>query len=426
SQTLAYYRARAPEQLTFPQADEAPGEPPVRFRKETLPLDLGIRARPEIAHLHWTRLAADEDAVLLACDMRHGQVAAIDLGSEERQSPRILARLRNPCRVEVCDLDDDGATDLVVADLGSYLPADHDRGRVVLLKRRQDSRDYETIELATGLGRVADVRAADLDGNGRLDLIVAEFGWHQTGGILWLRNVSPPGGPPRFEPVEIDDRPGAIHVPVHDFNGDGRPDFAALVSQQYETIDLFLNAGRARFTRDNLWAGPDLTFGSSGIELVDLNQDGATDVLYTNGDAFDNSYVSPWHGVGWLENRGGLEFVHHRLTDLPGAYRALAEDFDRDGDQDVVVVAWLPPDVRPASVKASPPASIVFLEQTGPGAFSRHTLERGAPHYATLAIGDFDGDGDPDFAVASGPNLGEARQQAHSLTVWWNRTIARD
>jgi hypothetical protein len=308
-----------------------------------------------------------------------------------------------------------------VADLGSFLPAEHERGRVVLLRRLPDTR-YDAVELATGLGRVADVRAADFSADGRLDLVVAEFGWRRSGRIFWLENQTTAEDGLKFELHPIDDRPGTIHVPVHDFDGDGSPDFAALVSQEFESVDLFLNRPGGRFVRRNVWAGPDLTFGSSGLELVDLDGDRDQDVLVTNGDAFDNTYVSPGHGVQWLENRGGLDFAYHRLTELPGAYRALAADFDGDGDQDVLAVSWLPRKAEPASLRAGRLASIVLLEQTATGKFERHTLEWDAPIYATLAVADFDADGDTDFAVGSGPNVAEGRTEKHFLTVWWNET----
>jgi hypothetical protein len=423
-QTLAYFRARAAEELAFPVASEAATAPSASFSQENLFLNSASGMLPEIAHLSWVQLAADKPAVLVACDMRYGHVVAIDLKRQGRAAPRLLALLRNPCRAEPCDLDADGELDLVVADLGSYRPAEHDRGRVVWLHRSPGKPVYDETVLASDLGRVADVRAIEADGDDRLDLLVAEFGWHRTGKTFLLRNVTAEGEGPRFEMHKIDDRPGAIHLPVHDFNGDGRPDFAALTSQHYEMVDLFLGGGDGKFSRRNVWAAPDLAFGSTGIEVVDLDGDGDRDILYTNGDAFDNNLATTWYGVQWLENRGGLEFDHHRLTDMTGAYRALAGDFDGDGDQDVVVVAFLPRRVQPASLRDASAPSIVFLEQTARGQFSRHTLERGSPYYATLAVGDFDSDGDSDFVVGSGPNVAEGRQDKHYLTVWWNQTAA--
>ncbi|MCI0357257.1 MAG: VCBS repeat-containing protein [Planctomycetaceae bacterium] len=420
-ETLTYFRARSPEELSFPAPNDVAEDLPVKFSQEHLYLNSPVNILPEIAHLNWVQLSADSPPVLVACDMRYGHVVAIDVKQQGRAAPRFLALLRNPCRAEPCDLDADGTTDLVVADLGSFQPAEHDRGRVVWLRRRQDKTEYEVTELQAGLGRVADVRAEDVDGDEKLDLIVAVFGWQQTGGILWLRNISTEADQPRFEMQPIDDRPGAIHVPAHDFDGDGRADFMALISQEYEAVDLFINVGGGRFQRRNIWAAPDLTFGFSGIELVDLDRDGDRDILYTNGDAFDNHIASPWHGVQWLENCGGLAFQYHRLTDMSGAYRALAADFDRDGDEDVLAVVFLPRNVQPASLRGAQQPSIVFLEQATPGQFRRHTLERGSPNYATLAIADFDSDGDPDFAVASGPTIAEDRLEKHYLTVWWNQ-----
>jgi len=408
----------------FPTAVEAKTHLAVKFRVERLTLDERAGVVPEIASLRWARLDPKAAPVLLLCDMRFGYVAAADLRGP-RPQPKILARLGNPCHVEPCDLDGDGLMDLVVADLGSFRPADHERGRVVWLRRAKASGPWEEIVLAAGLGRVADARPADFDADGDLDLIVAEFGHYQTGKILLLRNVARNGERPRFEPETIDGRPGTIHVPVHDLNGDGLPDFVALVSQEWEHVEAFVNLGKGRFHLQNLWAGPDLNFGSSGIELADLDRDGDMDVLYTNGDAWDNWYVNPSHGVQWLENLGQLDFAYHRLTDLPGAYRALAGDVDRDGDLAIIAVAWLPPMAKPASVMATTPVSIICLEQTAPGVFARHTLETGAPYYATLEVADFDGDGDLDFAVGPGPHVANTPEKTPWLTVWRNRGVAR-
>ena len=423
--TLAYYRSRAPERIVFPTPEEAATELPATFAVEKLTLDQSADVLPEIAHMRWARLQTEADPLLLVCDMRFGYVASVDL-AQTRPQLEVLARLGHPCHVEPYDLDGDRSIDLVVADLGSFRPSDHDRGRVVWLRRPQGGGPLEEIVVASGLGRVADARPADFDADGDLDLIVAEFGHYRTGGILLLRNVAPPGERPRFEPETIDPRPGTIHVPVHDFNGDGYPDFAALVSQEWEHVEAFINLKDGRFHLQNLWAGPDLTFGSAGIELVDLDQDGDADVLYTNGDAWDNWYVKPSHGVQWLENLGRLKFAYHRLTDLPGAYRALGGDVDLDGDFDVITVAWLPPNSRPPSVAQTPAPSIICLEQTEPGVFVRHTLEVGAPYYAALELADFDSDGDLDFAVGPGPLVANALRQSPWLTVWRNQAVSAE
>src|SRR5262249_51897981 len=142
---------------------------------------------------------------------------------------------------------------------------------------------YEPHTLLDGIGRVDDVQAADFRGCGKLDLIVAAFGWRNTGAIYYLENQTTDWKKPRFVPRVLDDRHGTIQVPVGDLNGDGKPDFIALISQEHETIVAFLNEG-GRFHKEILYTAPHPAYGSSGIELVDLNGDDRLDVLYTNGD----------------------------------------------------------------------------------------------------------------------------------------------
>lgn len=185
---VTYFRERAPERLVFPDPKEADTELSTRFTVEKLSPEQHPNAPKGIAYLRWTHLQPGNSPVLLACDMFRGSVSALDLRRGQKQ-PRVLARLDNPCHVEPCDLDGDGRTDLVVADLGSFPPLDHDRGRVVWLRPSSVAGAYEQIVLASGLGRVADVRPLDLHGDGDVDLIVAEFGMYRTGGILLLHNV---------------------------------------------------------------------------------------------------------------------------------------------------------------------------------------------------------------------------------------------
>ena len=423
-QSVAYYRSRAPERLSFPDPPEADKPLGVTFQVDRLRVAETGGIPSAVAHLNWIRLENDVEPTLVVCDMRRGAVLAAS-PADTQAAPRLLARLDNPCHAEPCDLDGDGAIDLVVADLGSYPPMDHDRGRVVWLRRREGDGSYEVIVIASGLGRVADVRPGDFDGDGDLDLIVGVFGMDRTGDILLLRNTAGMGEMPRFESEVIDPRPGTIHVPPCDFNGDGYLDFIALISQEYEQVAIFMNqTGSTQkttpFHMQLLWEGPDLTFGSSGLVLTDLDADGDVDLLYTNGDAFDNGFVNPSHGVQWLENQGNLRFAYHRLTDMTGAYAAESGDIDLDGDLDIVAVAWLPGTVEPPDVFDSPLASIICLEQISPGVFVRHTLEKDNAIHATMELADFDNDGDLDLVVGS-HTLARKTGIPHWLAVWWNQ-----
>ena len=108
-----------------------------------------------------------------------------------------------------------------------------------------------------------------------------------------------------------------MHTPVADFDGDGRPDFAALISQEWEEVHLFRNPGPGGIFKDELvWGSTNEDYGSSGLEVADVNRDGRPDLIYTNGDGFDYAVRGhrPWHGIQWLENLGSGNFrFPHRV-----------------------------------------------------------------------------------------------------------------
>jgi hypothetical protein len=353
--------------------------------------------------------------------MRSGQVSVFR-PYDARPTWRVLARLPVPAHAEVVDLDGDGHLDVIVACLGSFYPTDSRTGSVVWLRGSADG-TFTAIPLLEDVGRVADVQAADFNGDGKLDLVVAVFGWRKSGEVLYLENRTKDWSKPAFVPHVVDQRHGAIHVPVCDLNGDGKPDFVALISQEHETIVAFLNEGGGRFRKETIYTAPHPAFGSSGIQLVDLNGDGRLDVLYTNGDSMDSDYLKPYHGVHWLENRGTFPFVPHTLTTMPGVMRAVAADLDGDGLLDVVAVSWLPRHVFPQRAKLGLDA-VILLRQTAPGQFARYWLENGSCDHSTCAVGDLMGDGRLHLVMGNF-YFRDPPPQAAAITIWRNVTPAK-
>jgi hypothetical protein len=378
---------------------------------------------PAVSSIAWLDLMAPGESHLVVTDMRDGSISLVNPDPEYR-SRKVLGRVGHPARVTACDFDLDGQQDLVVSDLGSLRPFDHELGKVILLRRLPGSTEFEQTVLLKGVGRVADVAVGDFAGDEKTDLVVGEFGCRYRGGIRLLINRSETYSKPLFTTRQLDTRPGTVGLPTHDWNHDGKLDVAALISQEHESIELFINH-QDRFDMHNVFVGPDPLYGSSGIELVDFDQDGDQDILHTNGDAFDNNYANLSHGVGWLENLGNLRFEHHRLIDLPGAIRALASDMDNDGDLDVVVTTFLPATIKPIALRNSKPVAILLLEQTESLQFVPHVLERETARYPALEVADFNQDGKMDFAVGAMHFDGEANGKPGSLlprlTVWSSR-----
>jgi hypothetical protein len=420
---VAYYQRRAPESLPVPQRMVPPHEFPVRFERTGYRPARGLPS-PGVANVRFVRLSDERKLDALACDMVNGLVLLLKPYEPKPELRIVTDAVSHPAHAEVIDLNRDGIKDLLVANLGSPTPTDDRVGSVVWLKGAPDG-SFTPVTLAGGLGRVADAQAADFDGDGDLDLAVAEFGWLKTGRIHLLENRTTDDSRPVFVPSTIDSRHGAIHVVVTELNGDGRPDFVALLSQEHETIVAFMNAGDLRFRADVIYAAPHPAFGSTGIQLVDLDRDGDQDVLLTNGDSMDAQMLRPYHGIGWLENQGTYPFLYHRLTSISGVHRAVADDLDGDGDLDIVAVCFLPGGYYRRLCREMGLDAVVVLEQTAPGQFVRHSLEAVTCDHSTCDLGDFDADGKVDLvtgnlAIPYGGTTVENPPELDWVTLWKN------
>jgi hypothetical protein len=418
---VRYYEGRAPEDYT-PLPITPASDPGVRFEQLSYPPPPGPRVW--ISHVQAVRLpppgvtdpaaVAREPFTLIACDMEGGRILALRPG-DPAPAWKVLATVRNPAHVEVVDLDRDGIADLLVADLGSFLPTDQLLGGVFWLRGRRDG-TFESIPLLSVVGRVADVRAAEFCGSGNLDLVVAVFGLHDAGEILLLENRTTDWTRPRFTRRVLDPRHGTIHVPVTDLNGDGKPDFVALISQEHEAVVAFINEGGGTFRKKTLYTAPHPAWGSSGIELTDLNGDGRVDVLYTNGDTLDEPHLwRPFHGVQWLENKGELNFEYHRIADMYGTHRAVAARVTGGPLPDVVAVSFLPEAKFPDRAQRRPDA-ITLFKQVEPGKFTRHCLAYGSCDAVTCCTADLYGTGRPDLVIG---NFASPTTD-HPVTIWKN------
>ncbi len=367
--------------------------------------------KPWITHLKLVDLDKDGLKDVVVCDAKRNQVSWI------RQSPRgtytekaIGSQVRGPAHATPVDLDKDGDLDLLIAKMGMIFPNNDKIGSVVVLENKGNGK-FENRVLADRIARVTDVEPGDLDGDGDIDLAVGQFGY-DDGEIRWMENK----GDWRFESHNLLNLSGTIHTPVCDVDQDGDLDIVALVSQEWEEIYVFINDGKGHFEPRMIYGSTNEDFGSSGISMVDLDQDGDPDILYTNGDAFD--YIPPgprpWHGVQWLENKGGMEFEYHRIGDFPGAYFANAVDVDKDGDLDVAVVSgfnkWDDPTAQ----------SMIWFENDGKMQFTPHDLASTPTHLLVLDTADMDGDGWVDF-VTGGMHAYPPFDRMSRVLLWQNR-----
>ncbi len=409
----AWYEARAVDKLDLPTIAASPSPDPFHAITHSF-FGPEVPESPVVSHIRLIDVLPAPGLELVLCDMRNGQVL-MGAPASGGNSLQWIADVPNPAHFEPVDLDRDGRIDLVVANLGSFLPLDHNLGTVEWLRQTEEG-VFERRTLFENLGRVADVRPADLDADGDMDLVVAEFGLHTTGHVLVLKNESMDWEHPRFEVEYLDGRSGAIHVPVVDLDGDGNLDVVALIAQQHEMVNVYLNRGDWRFEARELYRAPGPSWGSSGLQVVDFDRDGDADLLLTNGDTLDDGLLKPYHGVLWLENTGGLTFEPQEIGRCYGAHRAEAVDLDDDGDLDVIACAFMVQDADDVREPAN--VGLLWFEQLESGSFARHHLETSGLSHPTLHAADFDADGDIDFAVGNAGGLAdEARVWGH---VWEN------
>lgn len=362
------------------------------------------RATAMVTNVNIADVDGDGKPEILVCDGSLNSVSIVRADGKGWKE-EVVASCEFPVHTAVLDADADGDADIAVSVLGGMAEDDKLTGAVLLLVNN-GAEGWGKRELAKGLPRVTDAEPADVDGDGDPDLVIGAFGAFKTGGLGWLRNDGA-----AWEFVKIADRPGAIHVPVADFNGDGRPDFAALVAQEAESVTIYVNKGGS-FEAKTVFEARNPLFGSSGLRLADLDKDGDTDMLFTNGDAMSDSCLMPWpyHGVQWLENRGNLDFEWHDIGRTYGAFSAVATDLDGDGDNDVAVAVlfgWW---------EGKGESGLIWYENDGKMKFTCHTVP-GPIRLGTIAAGDLDGDGVPELATGQ-LAFGSPNVDGNELLLW--------
>jgi FG-GAP repeat. len=275
--------------------------------------------------------------------------------------------------------------------MGQLSPSDAPLGMVALIPEWRVGASPTIAWDVEELQRPVHAAWADLNGDGTEDVVVSEFG-NLTGHLAWYERL--PGG--RSSQHLLTALPGAISTVVRDFDGDGKLDILALTAQGDEGILLFHGQGNGNFTIERLLRFPP-SYGSTSMQVVDMNGDGYPDIVYTNGDAGDYpAPAKPYHGIRIFLNDGHGHFAENYFFPLPGAYKAIARDFDGDGNIDIAAISFFP------DYGSETPLSFVYLQNSGGMHFKASTFpnaDRG--RWLTMDAGDIDGDGKVDLVLGS-------------------------
>jgi hypothetical protein len=271
-----------------------------------------------------------------------------------------------------------------------------------------DGPDAPVRPLITGLKRPVDMDFGDLNGDGRQDVVICEFGNH-TGFLSWYEDT----GNGTYRRHVLSNQPGAASAEIVDLNGDGLLDIGVLMAQGDEGIDFYINEGGGRFTAKRVLRFPPV-YGSNHVEFVDFNADGILDMLYANGDNGDiTPILKSYHGVRIFLGNADGSFEERFFFPMHGAVSAKAADFDQDGDLDIAAISYFP------DYAHTPEESFVLLQNNGDLTFEAYTFEdsdRG--RWLRMDVGDLDGDGDPDILLGSNISFGPQGDETDLFKRW--------
>jgi hypothetical protein len=274
---------------------------------------------------------------------------------------------KEPDSVAVADINGDGKPDLVVANYGG--------GTVSVLLGAGKGVFQPQQTFAAGAGP-EDVAVADLNGDGKPDLITANYG-RASATVSVLLNETDSGGAVSFAaPQTVSVGADPRQVAAADFNSDGIPDLVTANSGG-GTVSLLTGNGDGTFQTQ-----PTFAIGSLALAVAtgDLNGDGKPDLVTAN---FTDNTVSVLLGNG-----DGTFQTQQTFAVGPGPDAVAVADLNGDGKRDIITANY-------------DRGTVSVLLNNGDGTFQPAESFAVGQGPTGVAVADVNGDGIPDIITTN-------------------------
>lgn len=243
-------------------------------------------------------------------------------------------------------------------------------------------------------GSVRIVNLTDLNGDGNIDLVAPpDHTYNQVVGlaIYWARDHFAESG------VTMLPSDGGGAMAIADLNGDGHPDLVLAnrgwnAWRPIDTVEpstLYWGSamGYSADRRTELSAE-----SAFGVAIGDLDGDGSPDIVFANIGNWTSRDFSRRSFVFWGDH-GRYDDAHRTELETEKASDVVIADVNADGRPDVLF-AMLGDYSRNGGVK-------IYYGSAGRESFGRNSTMLHGESSSGVAVGDINGDGIPDIAVAS-------------------------
>lgn len=260
-------------------------------------------------------------------DLSNGRVYEMNL--QEGKWEIIQDSLSRPVDMLWADLNQDGTSDLIIANFGNNI------GSIDVY--------FNGIHKKTVIERpgARKIEVYDFNNDGLPD-IIGMFCQGREGISIFYNN-----GDGTFQEetiLEFHPLMGLSYMQLADFNNDGKPDILlsngdnwdySTVLKNFHGLRIFINKGDNTF--EQTWFYPQ--YGTAKSLAYDFDNDGDLDIVST---AFYNNLYNPEENFLYFENKGDSTFQPYYIEDTQyGKWLTLeVADLDQDGDKDIFLGSY--------------------------------------------------------------------------------------